>query len=30
MQKNLDYYLEKAKVLHGDICAGIVLGARIT
>ena len=30
MEENIDYYLEKAKALHGDICAGIVLGTRLT
>ena len=30
MGKDLDYYLDKAKELHGDICAGIVMGTRIT
>jgi len=30
MTDNLDSYLEKAKALHGDCCAGIVLGARLT
>lgn len=30
MQEHLDYYLEKARALHGDICAGIILGTRIT
>jgi formylmethanofuran dehydrogenase subunit E len=29
MGKDLDYYLDKAKELHGDICAGIVMGTRI-
>ena len=30
MVDNLDSYLEKAKALHGDCCAGIVLGTRLT
>ncbi len=30
MVENLDSYLEKAKALHGDVCAGIVLGTRLT
>lgn len=30
MTKNLDMYLEKTKTLHGNICAGIVLGTRLT
>jgi formylmethanofuran dehydrogenase subunit E len=29
MEENLDYYLEKAAALHGDACAGILLGTRI-
>jgi formylmethanofuran dehydrogenase subunit E len=30
MVEKLDYYLAKAEALHGDVCAGIVLGARLT
>jgi len=30
MAENLDSYLAKAQALHGDCCAGIVLGARLT
>ena len=30
MPTKLDSYLEKAKALHGDCCAGIVLGTRLT
>lgn len=30
MINNLDIYLDKAKALHGDCCAGIVLGTRLT
>ncbi len=30
MVEKLDYYLAKAEALHGDCCAGIVLGARLT
>ncbi len=29
MQKELDHYLEKARALHGGVCAGIVMGTRI-
>ncbi|MCL2150420.1 MAG: FmdE family protein [Dehalococcoidia bacterium] len=30
MEENLDSYLAKAKALHGDCCAGIVLGTRLS
>jgi formylmethanofuran dehydrogenase subunit E len=30
MTPNLDTYLKKAEAFHGDLCAGIVLGTRLT
>lgn len=30
MVENLDLYLDKAKTFHGDVCAGIVIGTRLT
>jgi formylmethanofuran dehydrogenase subunit E len=30
MKENLDFYLKKGEALHGDVCAGIVLGTRLT
>jgi len=30
MTENLSHYLEKGKTLHGDLCAGIVLGTRLS
>ena len=30
MDQNYDILLEKAKAFHGDVCAGIVLGTRMT
>ena len=30
MIEKMDIYLEKAKAFHGDVCAGIVLGTRLT
>ncbi len=30
MDENFDFLLQKAKAFHGDVCAGIVLGTRLT
>jgi formylmethanofuran dehydrogenase subunit E len=30
MKENLNFYLKKGEALHGDVCAGIVLGTRLT
>lgn len=30
MDEDLDFFLQKAKAFHGDICMGIVIGTRLT